>query len=43
MTDSWGFVVTMFAFGAVSIELWDTDFPVWALIVALVSHISFLI
>ena len=32
--------VTMFAFGAVSIELWETDFPVWALIVALVRAIS---
>lgn len=28
--------VTMFAFGTVSIELWETDFPVWALVVALV-------
>ncbi|KAI0076152.1 OPT oligopeptide transporter [Panus rudis PR-1116 ss-1] len=28
--------VTMFAFGVVSIELWHTDFPVWAFIVALV-------
>ncbi|CAL1708066.1 unnamed protein product [Somion occarium] len=27
--------VTMFGFGAVSIEVWHTDFPVWAFIVAL--------
>lgn len=33
-------VVTMFAFGTVSIELWETDFPVWALVVALVNCIS---
>ncbi|KAK7685220.1 hypothetical protein QCA50_011583 [Cerrena zonata] len=32
--------VTMFAFGTVSIELWETDFPVWALVVAL--GVSFL-
>jgi OPT family small oligopeptide transporter len=32
--------VTMFIFGVVSIELWHTDFPVWAFIVALL--ISFM-
>ena len=28
--------VTMFVFGVVSIEVWDTDFPVWAFVLALI-------
>ncbi|KAH9946707.1 OPT oligopeptide transporter [Amylocystis lapponica] len=28
-------LVTMFVFGVVSIEVWDTQFPVWALVLAL--------
>lgn len=31
------FVVTMFGFGVVSIEIWHTDFPVWGLLLAFVS------
>lgn len=27
----------MFGFGVLAIEIWHTDFPVWALLVALVS------
>ena len=28
--------VAMFAFGIISIEVWPTEFPVWAFILALV-------
>lgn len=35
-------VVTMFGFGVVAIEVWHTDFPVWAFLVALVSTFPFL-
>lgn len=27
----------MFVFGVISIEVWDTQFPVWAFVLALVS------
>uniref|UniRef100_A0A0W0FUN2 Putative small oligopeptide transporter n=1 Tax=Moniliophthora roreri TaxID=221103 RepID=A0A0W0FUN2_MONRR len=36
------FVIT-FAFGAICIELWPTDMPIWALIVALVIVLVFII
>ncbi|KZT03114.1 OPT oligopeptide transporter [Laetiporus sulphureus 93-53] len=29
-------LVSMFAFGVISIEMWNTEFPVWALILALI-------
>ncbi len=29
------FSVIMFVFGVVSIEVWDTDFPVWGFVLAL--------
>lgn len=29
-------LLTMFVFGVVSIEVWPTQFPVWAFIVALI-------
>lgn len=29
------FSVTMFVFGVISIEVWDTEFPVWAFVLAL--------
>ena len=32
--------VTMFVFGAVSIEVWHTDLPIWAYIIALVIGMS---
>ncbi|CCM00225.1 uncharacterized protein FIBRA_02253 [Fibroporia radiculosa] len=36
-------LVTMFAFAVVSIEVWDTQFPVWALILALVISFAYTI
>lgn len=35
------FLVPMFAFGAISVEVWPTDMPVWALILALLIGLSF--
>jgi hypothetical protein len=29
-------VVSMFTFGVISIEVWSTQFPVWAFVLALV-------
>ena len=29
------FSVSMFVFGVVAIEVWDTQFPVWAFVLAL--------
>ena len=34
--------VTMFVFGVISIEVWNTQMPVWALVLALVVCTSFL-
>lgn len=36
------FPVTMFAFGVVAIEVWDTQFPVWAFVLALMICAFFL-
>ena len=34
------YLVTMFVFGIISIEVWPTQFPVWAFVLALVIGIS---
>jgi TctA family transporter len=33
-------IVVMFVFGAVSIEVWDTEFPIWAFVLALTIGVS---
>lgn len=35
---AYGDTVAMFVFGVVTIEVWDTQMPVWAFILALVSY-----